>query len=67
MKLNIFVDGELKASIRRNCLYNISLRKMLIKSLEGSHYLDEISIWNWSLNLADVKTIYNLQKEYFTN
>ncbi|HKM40615.1 MAG TPA: LamG-like jellyroll fold domain-containing protein, partial [Patescibacteria group bacterium] len=56
MKLNIFVDGELKASIRRNWLYNKSLRKMLIKSLEGSHYLDEISIWNWSLNLADVKT-----------
>ena len=65
LKLNIFVDGELKASFSKDWLDSSLVRKLIIDSSEDDYYLDELSIWNWSLNLADISTIYNIQKTHF--
>lgn len=65
LKLNLFVDGELKASLSKDWLDSDLISQLIITSSEEDYFLDELSLWDWSLNLADVGTIYNIQKSHF--
>jgi len=67
LQLNLYIDGLLYGSWNRNWLNSTLIDRLVISSQGEDFVMDELGLWNGTLNSAEIEYLYNNQKSFFVD
>ncbi len=67
LQLNLYIDGQLYGSWNRNWLSSTLIDRLVISSQGDNFIMDELGLWNGTLNSAEIEYLYNNQKSFFVD
>ncbi len=65
LQLNLYIDGKLYGYWNRNWLNSSLIDRLIISSQGDDLLIDELGLWNGTLNSAEIEYLYSNQKVFF--